>query len=232
MTTSSTATPFVLASLVAAYPCDDFETNVETLLCDLRGTDSLDEELGDFVDAYAAVKAEGVLDDIRSDAIDLFDRGRHASSLFESEYGRDRVLGKGQLLADIAGFYAAFGFDFRGGEGTGATADHVAVELEFYALMLMKRDELVRRGDDEGIAIVDDARVKFLDAHLGRIPRSIASRPAVASHPFFGAAFRFVARVVEDECKRLSVTPTRVEWITSLTDDNPSECGSVNSPIA
>ena len=232
MSNDSNATRFVLASLVAAYPGEEFEANVDTLLCDLRDDGSFDETLGELVDAYAAVKAEGALDDMRSDAIDLFDRGRHASSLFESEYGRDRVLGKGQLLADIAGFYEAFGFDFRGGEGTGATADHVAVELEFYALMLMKRRVLAERRDEEGMAIVDDARTKFLDAHLGRIPRAIANRPAVASHPFFGAAFRFVACLVEDECARLGVKPTQVEWITSLMDDSPNECGSAGAPLA
>jgi len=63
----------------------------------------------------------------RSEYIDLFDRGQAKASLYETEYGQP--LSKGNKLADLSGFYEAFGFAFSAVQGE--MLDHVAVELEF-----------------------------------------------------------------------------------------------------
>ncbi len=232
---SATYARLVLASLLAAYPGREFEEEVELLLGALaaRAAERGDEfGLAEVVGAYAAVKRSEAFDDLRSDYIDTFDRGRQRTSLSESEYGRERVLAKGQTLADVCAFYSAFGLEFGGGEGHGDMADHLAVELEFYALMCLKHETLAALWDENGAAIVADACGQFLLAHLGRIPGVVAARPVIAEHAFYGPAFRFIAAVVASECARWGVTPEPVEWLTKLDTDDPVGCGHAATEVA
>lgn len=69
-------------------------------------------------------------------------------------------------LADIAGFYRAFGVEVTPGT---ERPDHIAAELEFMHLLCVK--EIVASGDGQGgeqAGICRDAREAFLRDHLGR----------------------------------------------------------------
>ncbi len=46
--------------------------------------------------------------------------------------------------------------------------DHVAAELEFLYLLLFRRAEALRNGDDEAAARNASLQRRFLDEHLGR----------------------------------------------------------------
>ncbi len=129
-----------------------------------------------------------------SDYIDQFDRGMAKASLHETEYGQP--LAKGNKLSDISGFYQAFGFAFRTDQAE--MLDHVAVELEFYALLLLKHAVLLGRDDTQGSEIVLDARQKFFEAHLGSLLCTLAEQPRLREHAIFGPVVA-VARVLADE---------------------------------
>ena len=58
-----------------------------------------------------------------------------ARSLYERV--RSHGMGKGNTLADIGGFYQAFGLTLD--RGIHELPDHIAVELEFYGLLLLKQ---------------------------------------------------------------------------------------------
>ena len=221
---------FVLASLVAHYPDQAFAENVRVLLEDLILVAFGDEDLDASFTAlrarlYEILGSEAALDDARSEYIDTFDRGRAANSLYETEYGKDRALVKGNELVDIAAFYKAFGFE-TGGDGTIAEMiDHVAVELEFYALLTLKFSMLHEAGDAEGMSIVLDARKKFLKSHLGRFAPAICDRPGVAESPYFSSVFSFCRDLVRSECRRLGVEPEPISWVPGQSEAGAMFCG-------
>lgn len=66
-------------------------------------------------------------------------------------------------MADIAGFYRAFGFQVMG-----ERPDHVVPEMEFVALMFVKEAYALLSGDADGADVCAGARRKFVAEHLGR----------------------------------------------------------------
>jgi nitrate reductase assembly molybdenum cofactor insertion protein NarJ len=221
---------FVLASLICAYPEESFAENMKQLLENQlhsqSGGTALSSAYGALQSALLEVLANPErVDELRSEYIDLFDRGRQVNSLYETEYGRERSLAKGTELVDIAAFYRAFGFE-TGGDGVRAEMiDHVSVELEYYALLVLKTLALTDLGDQEGIAIVLDARKKFLTSHLGRYVGAIAERPGVMDSPFYRTVFSFCKELVADECRRLGLEIRAESWISADAELPDISCG-------
>lgn len=213
---------FVLASLLTSYPDEQYSEYVNSVLSD--------PEIASYPEIQSLVKTqianfEGI-EKLKSDYIDLFDRGKEVVSLYETEYGRDRALVKGNELVDIAGFYRAFGFE-NGADGTKAEMlDHLAVQLEFYALLKLKTEALTYDGDQEGVEIVLDARKKFLKDHLGRFPAAICQRPKLMDYPYYHSVMKFSKEIVSSECKALGVDAEMMNWAGSPKDDlSDVSCG-------
>jgi len=76
---------------------------------------------------------------------------------------RTRMPG-GTILADIAGFYRAFGFPYP--EGGDEKPDHIATELEFVAFLLAKEARALVSQETEAVDVVQKARRAFLTDHL------------------------------------------------------------------
>ena len=76
--------------------------------------------------------------------------------------GADRA----QELAKIGGFYAAFGFEVS--DARRELPDHVCLELEFVAALLMKEAYALTQGWDDSATLTQAARQRFLEEHLGR----------------------------------------------------------------
>lgn len=74
-------------------------------------------------------------------------------------------------MADIAGFYRAFGF-----EVSGERPDHIVPELEFVALLLVKEGYARMSGEIEGAELCATARGKFVAEHVGAWLPSFAAR--------------------------------------------------------
>ncbi|MEW5853622.1 MAG: molecular chaperone TorD family protein [Myxococcota bacterium] len=215
------AVAFGLASLFTAYPGVDFPARLAGLL-------RLAQETGLFASDPPAFLArfqdDRSLDDVRSEYIDVFDRAAESNALYESAHGR--ALGKGNTLADVAAFYHAFGME-PGSDGTEAEmVDHVAMELEFYGVLLLKQAYLTSLGDGEGVQIVGEARRKFLDAHLGRLVPAIAARAEVMRSATFGPVFTWCASLVQQECGALGVSPAALEGSHGEAEGDTVECGA------
>ncbi len=65
--------------------------------------------------------------------------------------------------ADVAGFYKAFGV-----KSLGEYPDHIAAELEFLSLLLLKEAYAMRNRDEENAKICREARVEFYRQHIAR----------------------------------------------------------------
>ncbi len=72
---------------------------------------------------------------------------------------------KGHMLADIAGFYRAFGF--RVALESGEKADHVVAEVQFIAVLLVFLARAIEAAEDDRREITLDALTAFAEDHLG-----------------------------------------------------------------
>lgn len=101
----------------------------------------------------------------RDEHLRLFIKGE--APPYEASYEPSSVptavpLGRGvHQLADVAGFYRAFGFEVQG-----ERPDHLVAELEFVALLCVKEAFARLSRDPEGAEVCAEARAKFLDQHL------------------------------------------------------------------
>jgi len=92
--------------------------------------------------------------------------GLTGSQCYETEFGLPHEFRQSQELADISGFYQAFGFKVGG--AVRERPDHLAVELEFMYLLALKEAYALVNGLHEQVEICRDAQGKFLGDHLGR----------------------------------------------------------------
>lgn len=101
-------------------------------------------------------------------------------------------------MADVAGFYRAFGLDFPGDR-----PDHISMELEFMRVVTMKEAKALMDGDKENAEICISAQKSFLSAHLGRWYALLAQMTEGAL--FYGQVGRFLRNWVAAEIRYLSV---------------------------
>jgi TorA maturation chaperone TorD len=127
--------------------------------------------------------------------------------LHETAYGDGRrIAGRPVELADVQGFYQAFGF--AQSEHNPDLPDHLCAELEFYSLLLVKqayaRDAEWRARHD----IARRAARAFLADHLGRWIPALAQQLAEhgAAEPYRALAALLAAAVAE-QCRRRRVAP-------------------------
>lgn len=212
---------FILASLLTSYPDEAFSEDVRLLLDE--DTDVLPKKLRAEIEKI--VGSEERTDDLRSEYLALFDSGRGVAPLYETEYGRQRAFFKANELSAISGFYHAFGFELGGVDSAREMPDHISVELEFYALLLLKQEHLEEVADIKGIEIVASAREKFLRDHLGRFVSSILERPGVGESETYGDILHFVEDLVQSECLALGVVPERAAWIAGENEASEVTCG-------
>ena len=209
MRSAINAHEFILASLLTSYPDEMFSVDVQLMLEEEQSMFS--QELRRRITGI--ISDTGKIDDFRSEYLNLFDSGRGVAPLYETEYGRQRAFFKANELSAIAGFYQAFGFELGGEDTAREMADHLSVELEFYALLLMKQAHLEESGDGIGAAIVKSAREKFLRDHLGRFVSAILARPGVSESEIYADILRFCEKLIQSECAILGVVPEIANWV-------------------
>jgi DMSO reductase family type II enzyme chaperone len=160
------------------------------------------EPLVRFAAAARATEAAALGDEY----VFLFDRGAEVPP-YEGAWGEaPQLAGKAALLADIAGFYAAFGL--VPGESQPDVEDHIAAECEFMSALALKEAYALAEGDDEGVAITRAAQSRFVDDHLGRWSATFAGALREASPlPYYGALADLLAAWVTAEIARLGASP-------------------------
>jgi TorA maturation chaperone TorD len=140
----------------------------------------------------------------------LFDRGVRCPP-YESAWGEAAQLaGKAAALADIGGFYAAFGL--APAHAQPELEDHVAAECEFMSALGLKEAWALAQGHAEGLAVTRDAQAAFLRDHLGRWAGAFArALGEAAALPYYGAVAETLEVWVETDATALGAIPVRVE---------------------
>lgn len=92
--------------------------------------------------------------------------GLAGSLCYETEYGLPHEFRQSQEMADICGFYRAFGFNVGGHQRE--RPDHLAVELEYMYVLALKAAYAAHYGVVEHVEVCVAAQSKFLRDHLGR----------------------------------------------------------------
>lgn len=156
---------------------------------------------------------------------------------FETEYGAAAVFRQPQELADIAGYYLAFGL--RPKSGVDERVDYVGCECEFMDFLSRKEALALERCErkenpdlDANREMLEETRKaerRFVRDHLGRFGRAFASALAREDQgEFFGAVGNILLRFLGLECERLHVPagPAILELRSTSLDDAPMACGT------
>jgi TorA maturation chaperone TorD len=148
--------------------------------------------------------------------------GVDAIALHESAYGPRRLTTAAEL-ADVLGFYRAFGFDLSA--RSPETADHVGAELEFLAALLVKLAWALHAELEESRDVTADAAASFLETHLGRWMSALAQRLAEkAPDTLTTRAAAEADRLVRNVCGELGVRPEALDPGVSGGETEPFSC--------
>lgn len=212
---------FRLASLAAAYPPADLAARIREL-------QSASELPDDAMPRAWMQLTDADVSALQSAYIDLFDRRQGGIPLHETEYGRGRALAKGAELADLSGFYRAFGVDLDADGDSKEMPDHLSVELEFYAWLLLKEAYLLRAQEADAVSIVEDARAKFLKAHLGPFARALSERDELEAGSPHRELLGLCTKLVASECALLGLEIEALTHQPNPPEPDLVECGAAS----
>ncbi len=133
-------------------------------------------------------------------------------------------------MADVAGFYRAFGAEAHG--PAAERVDHAGCELEFLAFLGAKRLALVAEERDDEARTCRAIEDLFLRDHLGRwLPAFCRNIAGTTAAPFYAALGRLGEHVVTGELARRGIEPEplgrRKRW---TVEADCLECGLANAP--
>ncbi len=109
----------------------------------------------------------------------------------------------GRLLAKIAAQYEAFAFTPQSED----PADHLSVEADFVAYLLVKEVHAAALGEEEAAAVTREARESFLAEHVSALARGLAGRLANGPGYLTGAARALTERVAHVPERPIPTTP-------------------------
>ncbi len=170
------------------------------------------------------------LDGLASRHEDLFGhtlRGRVCP--YECQYGPPGPFQQAHELADLSGFYAAFGLGVASGADRRERPDHVVTELEFLEFLSVKEALELGQGQAEEREVTREAARKFLREHLARFGRAFARDLRNADRGgLYGRMGGLLEAFLAVECERLGVPlgPASMELRPEEPDDVPAACGT------
>lgn len=130
----------------------------------------------------------------------------------ETSYTARHLFQLSQQMADITGFYHAFGL-----EVSATRPDHITVELEFLAFLTYKEASAVLEGRARQAAVCRSGQRRFLRDHLGRWGISFAGLiEKKAGDRLFGRAGALLKHYLESEAAFLSVKLASKGHLTPL----------------
>lgn len=218
------AAVYEVLALAFGYPDEETFADLEAALEALREhpvTASSDEReaIDDLAAAVAATKPVAAAVEHNR----LF-AGEVACATSETDHEFD-AFAKARQLADIAGFYRAFGL--RVASDRPGPADAIETELEFMAQAAMREAYSAAQGWDEKRDVCADAQRAFLEDHLGRwaanFCRSVVGQGGVDG--LYAAAAALCDQFLRTEIQATGVQPRPMNGRRALAEDTaPFTC--------
>lgn len=178
----------------------------------LRGAGAtLDDPFRQLEDEYAALFGHAV---------------RGTCPPYELEYGPGEIVQRAPDLADIAGFYNAFGLEMAADSDR---PDHITAECEFMSLLCLKEAAANEAGRTECAEQCRSAQRSFLKDHLSCWLPALTQRMTERAEPgFYLNLARFSRAFIEFECHRFDL-PLGPVWLelrpVDPDRDAQIECG-------
>jgi DMSO reductase family type II enzyme chaperone len=160
----------------------------------------------------------------------LFDRTVACSPHESDNVGGMRAFTKARDLADVQGFYRAFGMQL--GPAATEMGDHIRVELEFMSVLALKEAYFRDGGYDEAAELVIEAQHAFLREHLGRWAPAFGSRLERAScEAFYATVGQATRALLEAEFAALGITPLPIAGTAGEAEEAETlECPLAKAP--
>ncbi len=150
---------------------------------------------------------------------------------YELEYAHAEVFQQSSRLADIAGFYAAFGLESAGAQAE--RPDHVVPQWEFLSILAAREAQALSREDADGVDCCRHVQRAFLSDHAAFWMFAFFERLRKAdSESFFARAGQLAAALLREWCRAHGV-PAGSDWIElrPISDeDSTIECGAPDTP--
>lgn len=150
-------------------------------------------------------------DALRGTYAATFGTGGEASiSRYELSYAPGSLVTNTDRMADIAGFYRAFGLERA--EDARDRNDYLPTQLEFLQHLALQIEYLEAEDNAEGVAIATDATRSFLEDHIGRwVPRFVDALEEEVETEFYLALGQLLAAFVAGEVERFNLDPDEFE---------------------
>jgi TorA maturation chaperone TorD len=194
-----------LLSLGLAYPEAETLAEVAVLARGLAARDGVEPGIRDALAEVAAlVEVPGVVEELPAEYGRLFD-GRAEIAPYEGNYEADPFRHARQM-ADVAGFYRAFGAEAHG--PSAERADHAGTELEFLAFLAAKRLAAAAAGDAAGAETCRETEDSFLREHAGRwLPTFFRELGRITVSPFYACLAAIGERALDQELALRRLVP-------------------------
>lgn len=148
---------------------------------------------------------------------------------YETAYETRDVFRMTNVMADVAGFYAAHGLVIGGVERE--RPDHILAECEFMSFLATKEAVALEAGRSEDAAECRRSAAVFLRDHLGRFGEAFGGRTAAcAESPLHAAAGRLLASWIADDMGHLGVEAALLHEPLPPPEPDDDSCGSCSSP--
>lgn len=174
--------------------------------------------------AVEAIAAEDIVE-LAAEHQRLFS-GNVLATPYETEYETD-PFAKSRQLADISGFYKAWGVELS--EDRKTMADFVGTQLEFMSLLCRKEANALHNGWSDKVELSTGAQFAFLESHLGRWVDLFVREVRRKVSPGAGDAYRLMAALLEAftalELAYTGAHPTVLKHrMIALSDAEPMQC--------
>ena len=157
--------------------------------------------------------------------------GLTGSMCYETEIGLPHEYRQSQEMADIAGFYRAFGFTTGG--PVRERPDHIAVELEFMHVLVLKEAYAIQNGITEHDEVCLDAQRSFLQEHLGKWTGLLAEAvEKTTGEGAYADLAKLLATFIRADAVRLGVTLEPRTLAAIRPTPPPQDISCASCPVA
>lgn len=191
-----------LLSLALASPTRERIAELRALAHGLATREEPQPELGGLLAALHGATAESL-----QPAYQRMFGGAVELAPYEASYEADPFR-QARQMADVAGFYRAFGADAHGPAAD--RPDHAGCELEFLAFLGARRLAAEDAGRDDEAARCHEIEDAFLREHAGRWLPAFFRALAGTDSGVYAAVGLLGERVLLDELERRSIEPESI----------------------